>query len=112
MQFHTFPPFQDARLARAPPAHFAHMAGPTEHECDLAAKVRQELSGMARGLKPEDVVPANGVKRLLGLPEGTDGDDGDSMEEESSSAPAPLSVEEETPQQVCKEQTYCSLNST
>ena len=55
-------------MSQAPPQHFAQMPKPSEEETKLAEKIQAKLAGLARGMAPEDVVPAEAIRAMLGIP--------------------------------------------
>uniref|UniRef100_A0A0K2VBS0 Bromo domain-containing protein n=1 Tax=Lepeophtheirus salmonis TaxID=72036 RepID=A0A0K2VBS0_LEPSM len=59
---------QRERLSSNPPPHYGQMPKPSEKEQILASKIRSNLAEMAKAVLPGDVVPEQGVKKLLGLP--------------------------------------------
>eukprot|EP00095_Tigriopus_kingsejongensis_P007659 snap_masked-scaffold116_size340332-processed-gene-2.16 protein:Tk07659 transcript:snap_masked-scaffold116_size340332-processed-gene-2.16-mRNA-1 annotation:"bromodomain-containing protein 7 isoform x3" len=59
---------QNRRLSQTPPQHFSGMPKPTEQELSLATQVQKNLSRLAQLVKPENVVPPESIKKLLGIP--------------------------------------------
>lgn len=58
---------QNERLSQPPPAHLAHILGPSEIEIDLAERVTDNLSEMSKRLPPEAVAPVSSIRKALGV---------------------------------------------
>lgn len=58
---------QTARLSNKPPAHLAHIPGPSNEELQLAAKVTESLTELSKKATPSDVVSATAIHKAMGI---------------------------------------------
>ncbi|XP_055955506.1 bromodomain-containing protein 7 isoform X2 [Patella vulgata] len=58
---------QKERLSAKLPSHLAHIPGPTEKEAELAEKVTQELTALAKAAAPQEIVSMNSVRKAMGI---------------------------------------------
>lgn len=59
---------QHERLSQAPPQHFSSIPKPSEKELNIASQVQKNLSTLAKQVKPENIVPDESIRKLLGIP--------------------------------------------
>ncbi|XP_065332876.1 bromodomain-containing protein 7 isoform X2 [Cloeon dipterum] len=58
---------QNARLSQPVPAHLALLQGPSESEVQLAEKITDNLTDLAKQVSPEMIAPVSSVRKAMGV---------------------------------------------
>uniref|UniRef100_A0A1B6DLS8 Bromo domain-containing protein n=1 Tax=Clastoptera arizonana TaxID=38151 RepID=A0A1B6DLS8_9HEMI len=115
---------QNDRLSSAPPAHLGNVMQPSETEINLAEKITESLTNLAKQVPPSAVVSIPGIRKAMGivaephtLPETTSvgtGTDNTTSNRNSTPDTSPLSTSVERPgsNRACLESTSDDAGST
>ncbi|XP_059489353.1 bromodomain-containing protein 7 [Neocloeon triangulifer] len=58
---------QHARLSQPVPAHLALLPGPSENEVQLAEKITDNLTDLAKQVSPELITPQSSIRKAIGI---------------------------------------------